>query len=171
MEDALLFQLSEDGEDFSFRAAIKRERACMQQMMEPFKKKEPETEETIMEIWKEALEEINRTWQDEFSNPKEMDTENSRMLREECERLKALAAPYADKKEELAREISDSIVREEQAVGGETLHRGFYYPSPVYDIVVGNVHRGNVLKRVTSRSKVIWRYGFEKHPGDMSRTF
>lgn len=35
----------------------------------------------------------------------------------------------------------------EYAKGGETLHRGYYCPSPVYDLIVGNANRGRLLKR------------------------
>lgn len=41
------------------------------------------------------------------------------------------------------------------------LHRGFYCPSLVYDIIVGNVKRGRRLKGIRSNSKNYFIYGFD----------
>lgn len=35
----------------------------------------------------------------------------------------------------------------EYSKGGESFHRGYYYPSPVFDLIVGNANRGRLLKR------------------------
>ena len=43
---------------------------------------------------------------------------------------------------------------------GSTLHRGFYCPCPVIEIIVGNTHRGKLLKRLTPRSRPTHEYGF-----------
>ena len=40
----------------------------------------------------------------------------------------------------------NDVVRTEYARGGETIHRGYYCPSPVYDIIVGGASRGRLLK-------------------------
>ncbi|MBQ9673696.1 MAG: hypothetical protein IJV39_03625 [Ruminococcus sp.] len=37
---------------------------------------------------------------------------------------------------------------------------GYYCPSPVFDLIVGNVHRGKILKRMTKRSRPVMKYGF-----------
>ena len=49
-----------------------------------------------------------------------------------------------------------------RSVSGSTLHRGFYCPSPVQDIIVGNRKRGKLLRRETKRSNVSHRYVFNK---------
>jgi hypothetical protein len=43
------------------------------------------------------------------------------------------------------------------------LHRGYYCPSLVYDIYIGNVKRGKLLKRLTSKSKRYYVYGFDQN--------
>lgn len=48
-----------------------------------------------------------------------------------------------------------------EVAAGSDLHRGVYCPSPVFDLVVGNTHRGRVLKRPTSCSKITHRYYFD----------
>ena len=54
----------------------------------------------------------------------------------------------------------DEIVNKKYAVGGELLHRGYYCPSPIYDIVISNVHRGKLVKDLND--KVIYIYSFDK---------
>ncbi len=44
--------------------------------------------------------------------------------------------------------------------GGELLHRGYYCPSLVYDIVFGGAKRGKLLKRFSMPPT--YRYGFDK---------
>lgn len=43
------------------------------------------------------------------------------------------------------------FVRREFARGGELLHRGFYFPSLFLDLVIGNVNRGRLLMRTSSK--------------------
>ena len=49
-----------------------------------------------------------------------------------------------------------------QAATGSTLHRGFYCPTPISDVVIGNRKRGRLLIRESQRSKVSHRYVFNK---------
>ncbi|MBR1731590.1 MAG: hypothetical protein IJ725_04085 [Ruminococcus sp.] len=51
------------------------------------------------------------------------------------------------------------VVREELSSGSD-MTLGYYCPSPVEDLIVGNVHRGKILKRITKRSKPDTKYGF-----------
>lgn len=80
----------------------------------------------------------------------------------ECLRFAALAEEYKDTAAELYNNAEKSIVREECAVRGEVLHRGYYHPSPIFDIVIGRCNRGNLLKRINKRSKITFRYGFDE---------
>ena len=54
----------------------------------------------------------------------------------------------------------DNASKEEYCVGS-TLHRGYYNPSPVYDIIVGNTSRGRISKK-PSADKVTHRYFFDR---------
>lgn len=80
----------------------------------------------------------------------------------ECLRFVALAEAYEDKINELILSAEKSVVRKEYAVRGEGLHRGYYHPSPIFDVVVGRCNRGNLLKRITKRSKITYEYGFDE---------
>jgi len=58
-------------------------------------------------------------------------------------------------------EFEKRAVRTEAASNGN-LHRGYHCPSLTYDLVVGGVKRGNLLRRLTQRSKSYFHYGFDK---------
>lgn len=51
-------------------------------------------------------------------------------------------------------------MRFEYSSGGETLHRGYYCPSPVDDLIFGGCRRGKLLKRLTKRTNPSYRYEF-----------
>ena len=53
------------------------------------------------------------------------------------------------------------VVRYEYGRGGETLHRGYYCPSLISDIVIGNQKRGNLLKRKTKKP-ADYIFGFDE---------
>lgn len=58
------------------------------------------------------------------------------------------------------RSLAEAETLRTEYASGSDLHRGFYCPSPVFDFIVGNTHRGKLLKRLTSRSKPSHAYGF-----------
>jgi len=78
----------------------------------------------------------------------------------ECERLARIINAYAPQLQALKDKASQEVVTEEYGTGGEILHRGFYCPSPVIDIVIGKGKRGKVLRRMTKKSRPTYRYGF-----------
>ena len=78
----------------------------------------------------------------------------------ECERLAEIADSYSNKCSEIYRVLNDSVAREEYSIGGECLHRGYYCPSPIVDIVVGGLNRGKLLKHLTAKHKPTFKYGF-----------
>ncbi len=55
----------------------------------------------------------------------------------------------------------NTVVREELSAGSD-MTLGYYCPSPVKDLIIGNVHRGKILKRITKRSKPDTKYGFSE---------
>lgn len=82
-------------------------------------------------------------------------------LFEECDRLEAVAKDYQNQCGTIYGELLKDVVRTEYARGGQTIHRGYYCPSPVYDILVGGASRGRLLKdRKRVRKKPDYEYGF-----------
>lgn len=53
------------------------------------------------------------------------------------------------------------ICRKEYAKGGVCLHRGYYCPSPILDLVTGNCNRGHLIKNVKRSSKYSYEYCFD----------
>ena len=64
----------------------------------------------------------------------------------ECDRLQEVAHTYKKTCNTIYKDLLNDVVRTEYARGGETIHRGYYCPSPVYDIIVGGASRGRLLK-------------------------
>lgn len=81
----------------------------------------------------------------------------------ECVTFSELAKKYLEKYQDSYLHLSKDIVRKEYAIGGELLARGYYCPSPIYDIVTGNCKRGTLLKRITSKSKPTYEYCYDQN--------
>lgn len=72
------------------------------------------------------------------------------------------ASPYIENYEQYYHEVQLTISYTEVSTGGVTIPRGYYCPSPIIDIVIGNASRGKLLKRPSKRSHIAYRYGFDK---------
>ncbi len=82
-----------------------------------------------------------------------------------CEDFSCRAASLVDLgKQRLTRcaDLLDSRPARTETASNSDLHRGFYCPSLVYDLVVGNVRRGKLLKRLSSKSKSYFLYAFDQ---------
>jgi len=67
----------------------------------------------------------------------------------------------ADKMSQFQTSTERDIVKVEYSKGGETIHRGYYCPSPVLDLIVGNLNRGKILKKKPDFLKYTYQYGFD----------
>ena len=81
----------------------------------------------------------------------------------ECLRLSQVAQKLTLHISEFKAFCEENTARRELAVGARFVHRGVYCPSPVFDLLVGNAHRGKILKRPTVRSKPTHEYGFDAY--------
>ena len=79
----------------------------------------------------------------------------------DCERITKIANEYNGKNDLLFEQLDQNITNIKYASGGEGLHRGFYCPSPVLDIVVGGIKRGKLLIQLRKNSKPSYKYGFD----------
>lgn len=80
----------------------------------------------------------------------------------ECGRLAQKAKAYEKDYKQLYMELKGKITRYEFASGGQGLHRGFYCPSPILDIITGNLSKGKLLKTLTAKSKPTYTFGFDQ---------
>lgn len=78
---------------------------------------------------------------------------------QDCRRIETLAEDYAPRLPEIWEELSAQTVRQEFSRGGEVIHRGYYCPSPVQDLVIGNNGRGKLLKG-KPKTPPSFTYGF-----------
>lgn len=69
---------------------------------------------------------------------------------------------YQDKYAELLNATERKPLDVKYARGGEILHRGYFCPSPVFDIVIGGASRGRLLKTQKSAATADYCYFFKK---------
>lgn len=81
----------------------------------------------------------------------------------ECDRLHLTAQGYLTNIRQTLSELERLTVKKTYSSGDYLVPRGYYCPSPIFDIVVGNCKRGKLLKRLTSGSKPTFAYCFDKY--------
>ncbi len=64
--------------------------------------------------------------------------------------------------DKLYKEAESAVVREEYCIGSDML-LGYYNPSPVLDLVVGNMNRGKISDKRTRLQKPTHNYGFDEN--------
>lgn len=69
---------------------------------------------------------------------------------------------YQDMYDELLTDVKKGALEKKYARGGECIHRGFFCPSPIFDIVVGGANRGRLLKTQRSMETADYCYTFSK---------
>jgi len=79
----------------------------------------------------------------------------------EVKRMEEVAEKYSSLCFGLKEQYDKEVVSVQFASGDSVLHRGYYCPSLVRDIVVGNCKRGKLLKRASS--KETYKYGFDSN--------
>lgn len=72
----------------------------------------------------------------------------------------ALAIPKEEHEKRIA-EYEESVNIHQYAVGGECIRRGYYCPSPIRDIVIGNCKRGRIIKNLARvKQRILYDFGF-----------
>lgn len=100
-----------------------------------------------------------RLWEERFRSDEEY-RKNCEHFAAERDRLIEIAQRYLSNIDQLNREYDAAAVRTEYASGCRYMHRGYYCPSLIQDIIVVNMRRGKLLKRLSSRSRSYWAYGY-----------
>ena len=77
--------------------------------------------------------------------------------------LQSIKKKYADKLPDLRTAAEEQVVKLEYSKGGESIHRGYYCPSLVLDLVVGGLNRGRLFKRkIPEFGDYSYEFGFDK---------
>jgi len=81
-------------------------------------------------------------------------------FRAECNRFKQIASEHGALCREQFAKMQSEVVCVKYGVGGECFHRGYYCPSMVSDIVVGNCNRGRLYNNYPKTATPTYIYGF-----------
>lgn len=79
----------------------------------------------------------------------------------ECARAAEMAKRYGTHLAERFYEAERNTASRETARGGEMLHRGFYCPSLIQDLIAGNARRGKLVSASCIRKPPTYKYGFD----------
>ncbi len=83
-------------------------------------------------------------------------------LQGEFQQIEILAPLLLSRIPELSQICEQETVRMEYT-SGVTIHRGFYCPSPVFDLIVGGTKRGKITSRKPIKEKNWRSYGFDRN--------
>lgn len=105
----------------------------------------------IRDSHKEFLERIKMTEEEynEFCKP----------YLSECNAFIDVIKTQKNRKKELENTLRQNVARTEYSAGGQSTHRGFYCPSLIQDIVIGNSKRGRLCK--ADDPKVVYTHYFD----------
>lgn len=84
-------------------------------------------------------------------------------LNDSCFKLADAADLYADDILARADEFKKQVTYYEYGIAGTSLHRGWYSPSLIEDIVIGNVSRGRLVRNPRKSTKPSFRFGFDQN--------
>lgn len=79
----------------------------------------------------------------------------------ECSAYTDVIKSNKNRKSELHKALMNNTARVEKSIGGKSIHRGFYCPSPVQDIVIGNNNRGRLCR--ADNPKADYTYYFDSN--------
>lgn len=70
---------------------------------------------------------------------------------------------YMDKLEDFRNEVAKNGAYKQYSKGGKTIHRGYYYPGLVLDLIAIGASRGKLYKRMPKNAKYSYEYTFDKN--------
>jgi hypothetical protein len=115
-----------------------------------------------MDDFERMMDELNQLIANERKNFNiQIDNEKLNAFKGTISELINIKNEYEDKLLCFRNIAESEIVNYEYSKGGETIHRGYYCPSLIYDLIVGNAKRGRRLKRKPEFGKYSYEYGFD----------
>ena len=80
---------------------------------------------------------------------------------DKCAKIIKKIKEYPQNVDDLLSSVLENTARKEYSAGTEGLILGYYHPSPVYDLVVGGVRRGRLLKKPSTKYALTHQYHFD----------
>lgn len=118
----------------------------------------------LSEEEKGEIQNVLSGWHRQFLEMRNLTEESYSALckpyQEECGEFTEIYDAHIGRRAELQAELEGKIAREEKSIGGESIYRGLYCPSPVRDIVVGNCKRGKHCR--PGNPKASYTYYFDR---------
>ncbi|KAB7709063.1 hypothetical protein F9802_02765 [Bacillus aerolatus] len=115
-----------------------------------------------MKEFERMMDELKQLIADERRNLHiEIDHEKLSAFKETISELANIKNEYKSNLSQLRNLTEREVGQFEYSKGGETIHRGYYCPSPIYDLIVGNAKRGRLLKKKPEFGKYSYEYGFD----------
>lgn len=74
----------------------------------------------------------------------------------EANELSEIVKSYNPGRAKLENDLDKRTVAVKKSIGGKAIHRGYYCPSLIQDIVIGNVKRGRICKSDTSSADYLY---------------
>lgn len=121
-----------------------------------------EFERMAVQLHQAAIEELIKEIKREGKNSGiQMDTDKLNEFKDIILELTSIGNKYKDKISQLRTSTEKEIIKYEYSKGDETIHRGDYCPSPILDLIVGNLKRGRLFKRTPAFGRYSYEYGFD----------
>ena len=86
------------------------------------------------------------------------------MMNEELELAKKIYFEYKDSCSDFIKQAKEKSVYQKYGFGGELLHRGYFCPSLVQDLILGNANRGRILNNPSTKISTkpyTYKFGFD----------
>jgi len=98
-----------------------------------------------------------------FNDKAAISIDESKMneLKEIIHELYTVAGKYNNSMEELIAVAKSKAIRTEYSTQSKFLHRGYYCPSPIYDLVIGNSRRGELTNNPNATE--YYQYNFDSN--------
>ena len=92
-----------------------------------------------------------------------INNERKNEMNDLCFKISNDAIMQADDILLMAEDFKSRVTYYEYGIAGTSLHRGWYSPSLIEDIVIGNVSRGRLVRNPRKSTKPSFRFGFDQN--------
>lgn len=117
-----------------------------------------------MDEFELMLEEIRNSTIQRLKNSNiQIDQEKLKKFKGIISELVSIRNEYEEQLHRFRTLTEKEIVNVQYSEGGETIHRGYYCPSPVLDLIVGGLKRGKLYKRKPDFGKYSYEYCFDSN--------
>jgi hypothetical protein len=117
-----------------------------------------------MDEFELMLEEIRNSTIQRLKNSNiQIDQEKLKKFKGIISELVSIRNEYEEQLHRLRTLTEKEIVNVQYSKGGETIHRGYYCPSPVLDLIVGGLKRGKLYKRKPDFGRYSYEYCFDSN--------